>query len=111
MKAAIESLLQLGVIGEDWDGEGAAAPIPELIESALQLLRLPEFTDQLPIPSRVVPVNDGRIVLDFYLGKTYLSARIDSPGRARVMIVEPGQSPRFVSWVWSPAFPKVGWLH
>lgn len=105
LKASIESLLELGRIGEDWDGDGARAPIPELIDSAIQLIR-----SHMLIPARVVPINDGRIALDFYFGMTYLSARIDDPGQSRVMIVEPDGSTRFTSWKWSaPTVTTLAW--
>ena len=110
MRAAIEAILQMGTIGENWDGEGGAAPLPELIDSAISLVQSPEFIDRLPFPSRIVPVNDGRIALDFYVGKAYLSARIDAPGQARVMVIEPGSSPKFVSWQWAPSVQKLGWF-
>lgn len=105
LRVSIESLLELGSLGEDWDGDGARAPIPELIESAIQLIRSRGF-----IPARSVPINDGRIALDFYEGKTYLSARIDAPGLARVMIVEPGSATKFGTWKWSTPMPKLAWV-
>ena len=80
---ASASLLSLSGLQDNWDGEGAMAPIYLLIETARLLLeRLPR---NAPAPSRIVPSPVGSILIEWQIGKHYIEAEIDVPYRAEWM--------------------------
>jgi hypothetical protein len=96
-KDAVDELLQLRNLGDNWDGDGALAPIPELVDGAIEFINQRRYP--MP-PSRIVPVNDGRITLEWEIHGYYFSLRIESPSNGRQMVVMPNGDTEFykVSW-------------
>jgi hypothetical protein len=82
-------------LGADWDGLGAVAPSPELVESAIRLACL--FNDKGVIPPRgFVPGLDGSVNFEWQNPDgTIAEVEIDRPLHAQVMLMEPGKQPRF----------------
>jgi len=92
LRNSIDELLELRRLGNNWDGEGAAAPLPELVDSAISYLT----QRNIPIaPSRIVPVNDGRITLEWDFIGLFVSIRIQSPNQGRIMLVKPDGKTEF----------------
>jgi hypothetical protein len=98
VKKAIDELLELRRLGADWDGEGAVAPIPELVDGAIDFVAQRIYTP----PSRVVPINDGRIAVEWYQDGCFVSLRVESPYRGRQMFVKPDGSTQFSEIDWNP---------
>ena len=97
-RRVIDTLLALRNLGPDWDGEGATAPFPEIVDSAITLIKMREFRDAMPgPPSRISPINDGRIVLEWQYFGCYQSIRFDSPSKAKSMFEAPGKAAEFSS--------------
>lgn len=97
-RRSIDELLELRKIGSNWDGEGAAAPVPELIDSAISLINQNKFG--VP-PSRIVPVNDGRVSLEWDTNGYFISLRIESRYQGRKMLVKPNGATVFSVVNWS----------
>ena len=92
---AIGKIIELGRLGEDWDGLGARAPLRELLESAVGLAYLLCAKGVAP-PHCVVPGLDGSVNLEWQdLDGTIAEVEIDRPFHAEVMVIEAGQPPRF----------------
>ena len=100
--ASVDYLLRLRTIGDDWDGEGAVAPFPEIVDSAIALVRSDDFRRDVSNapPARIMPRNDGRLTLEWFFGEIYLSVRVDAPGTARCMYISPTGKEEFFSWNW-----------
>jgi hypothetical protein len=91
-RRSIDDLLELRQLAANWDGEGALAPLPELVDSAITFVR--EKRNPIP-PSRIVPLNDGRVTLEWEAAGYYLSLRFESPCQGRVMSIQPDGSTGF----------------
>ena len=81
---AIEQLEELRTLESGWDGDGALPPNPELIDAAINFVR-----DTGIRPTRIVPVNDGKISIEW--DDTRL--RIESPSHGLLMRMEDGLDP------------------
>jgi hypothetical protein len=89
---AINSIITFQYLGDDWDGLGAKAPSPELLESAIGLAYLLHDKGVSP-PSRVVPGLEGEVLFEWQEADgTYTDVEIVRPFIAEVMVVEPGKS-------------------
>jgi hypothetical protein len=88
---SVTELLQLRSIGSDWDGDGAEAPSPEIIDSIIAMIRSPRRQSFFPAPpTKINILRDGRIALDWYSpGNLYASARFDEPYKAELMVETP----------------------
>lgn len=96
-KNAVGELLELRGLGDDWDGEGAIRPTPAIIDSAIHLLnRSPSFA----AASRVIPLKDGRIAIEWYEAGNFWNLRVDGPGRGRLMTVK-SDGTEFLNVTWS----------
>lgn len=63
---AINRLMKLSRLGDDHDGEGAKAPRPESVETALSFLRTLDFFSPDP---RVGLDSDGNVAIEFHDGE------------------------------------------
>jgi hypothetical protein len=97
LKKTVDDLLELRRLGNDWDGEGAIGPVPEIVDSAIDLINANKYGP----PSRVVPVNDGRVSMEWYANGYFWSLRVDRPGHGRVMLVKPDGTTEFTEVSWS----------
>ena len=81
---------------DDWDGEGAIAPSPAIIESCRQLLH--EFQEMRAVrilcPTAIAAGPTGTILLAWYWGERYFEIEIVAPYRAEWFRSEPGVPPK-----------------
>ena len=59
---SIADLMEISQIGDNWDGDGAIAPEPDIVRGAINFL----CQSRLIMPNRIVPVNNGTIALEWY---------------------------------------------
>ena len=91
---AVQAILAMQHLGDDWDGLGAKAPSRELLESAIGLAFL-SLERGTPPPDRVVPGLDGVVIFEWQPADgTYTEVEIDRPFHAEVMVIEPGRPAR-----------------
>ena len=95
-RKTLDELLELRRLESDWDGDGAIAPIPEIVDSAIALI------DQTrgSMPNRIVPVNDGRITLEWERDGYFESLRVESPYNACQMVIQPDGTTTFSHMTW-----------
>jgi hypothetical protein len=74
------------LLTDDWDGEGAHAPAPGVVDTAVQLISLRWNEGRLPPPARVTISSDGTIIISWRGAGTYLEAEIEEPGRVQWML-------------------------
>lgn len=79
-------------LGDDWDGFGAAAPLHEVLQSAIGLAYC--FYEQgVDPPHRVTASVGGEVVFEWQdPDGTYTEVEIDGPLQAAVMVAEPGKT-------------------
>jgi hypothetical protein len=103
-----EQLLQWRGMGSDWDGDGADAPKPEIIDTIVGLIRSGvgrQILSENP-PDSVNALRDGTISLDWYLpASTHVIMRFDAPTVAQVIKISPGK-PTESFW---RTFPSESW--
>jgi hypothetical protein len=80
---------------DDWDGNGAVAPSPEVLRTVRQFMDRWSREDRLP-PGRIVASPAGSVVLEWREGGRYLEAEIDEPGTIEWMLEAPDGS--FSHW-------------
>lgn len=88
---AIETLLQLRLLEDDWDGLGAPAPSTALVDSALslaQILRQQRF----PPPCRVVAGLTGTVLFEWQsAGGGYFEVEMTQPRQVEWVLMVLGQ--------------------
>src|SRR5207237_9568318 len=90
----VQKIVALQDLSDDWDGSGATAPSPELLESAIGLTYL-LCAKGVPPPSRVVPGLEGAVLFEWQdPDGSYADVEIVRPFFAEVMVVEPGKPAR-----------------
>ncbi len=90
----IQTILQMQELADDWDGFGAKAPSPELLESAVGLADLLRQRGVEP-PQVVVAGVDGSVSFEWQDARGfYAEIEIVRPYFAEVMVLEPGKSPQ-----------------
>jgi hypothetical protein len=97
--AALEQVQRLQSLGADWDGQGAQAPSPVLLESARQLAEV-LARHAFPPPCRVVAGPDGEVLLEWQAGDAYLEAEIGRPGTAEWLLILPDQTSQHGEMSW-----------
>ncbi|HPM80566.1 MAG TPA: hypothetical protein PLF81_07685 [Candidatus Anammoximicrobium sp.] len=77
----IEELQRMGMLPDDWDGQGAQAPPRETVDWALDWVgQMRRYRQALP-PSRAVPGVAGEVYLEWQGESFYVVAEITSPAR------------------------------
>lgn len=84
-RKATSDLIKLGNLGNNWDGEGAVAPDQELIDSAIDCLKILSKKLELPPPTRITSSHDGEIVFEWQNANEYFQAEIKRPFQAKCM--------------------------
>ena len=70
----------------DWDGEGAEAPRPETVESAIRLMQKLQF-EGYDAPDRLIASLRGRIVAEWHpRNPRYVEVEISDVNRAEWMV-------------------------
>jgi hypothetical protein len=89
--AAINQIVAMQHLGENWDGLGAVPPPSELLTCAAGLaIVLKE--DGVPSPDRVVASTAGTVILEWQFGEEgYGEVEIDRLFHADVMYIEAGK--------------------
>jgi len=88
---AIQKIVGFQALENDWDGFGAKAPSPELLNSAFALAYALGEKGTDP-PDRVVPGVTGTILLEWQFSDgTYGEIEIVRPFYAEVMMIKPGE--------------------
>lgn len=73
-----QRLIDIQKLDEGWDGEGAEKIDPEIIKTAKILFQqLSENSSD--VPSRIIPTNDGAVVIEWRLDGFYTQAEIETP--------------------------------
>lgn len=93
-------LLELRRLRDNWDWEGARAPDPRVVDSAVDLLRHLQQCASTPPPSRTVASPDGVIVIEWQLPDEYVSVEISEPYHGTWMSHQPGGRARHWSETW-----------
>jgi hypothetical protein len=89
-----EELLRIGGLEDDWDGQGARAPDPAVIHSAVEWAKsVRRCPCVLPAP-QVVPGVDGEVLLVWQGESYYLEAEFSRPDQVEWMLSVPGQPTR-----------------
>lgn len=81
----VHGLRDLVFLPTNWDGYGAEAPDPDLVDSACQLLATLRTMSALPVPSRILPTQDGGVLVEWQTPDRYLEAEIVDVGRVEWM--------------------------
>ncbi|MCY2987013.1 MAG: hypothetical protein NTY19_03985 [Planctomycetota bacterium] len=90
----IEELQRIGMLTEDWDGQGAEAPPRETVDWAVDWVeQMRDYCQALP-PSRAVPGIVGEVYLEWQGESFYVVAEITSPARVEWTLSLPGQPNR-----------------
>jgi len=84
---------ELRFLSDDWDGEGALAPRPEIIAVAVGLLRGLMEQNWRP-PSQVAPSPTGGVIVGWRHGSDYFEAEIDGPDIVEWMSLREGEPAR-----------------
>lgn len=74
-----DDLLRLRSLGNDWDGQGAAAPHLSLVVAALRLLLSLRARPDMAVPDRVLAGVDGTIVFEWHTPLTHEEIEVVAP--------------------------------
>jgi hypothetical protein len=92
----LDDLLQIRLLEDDWDGQGAKAPSTELVDSAIGLAEIFRQQGQ-DAPCRIVPGVNGTVLFEWQHGDMYEEIEVLRPFYAEGIRIVPGQEP--VHWV------------
>lgn len=99
----IMQLRRIRSMRDDWDGEGAEAPKPEVVDSVEDLLLQIREDQSAPPPSRIVASPDGALVIEWQLGNDgYVEMECSEPYRAEWMIELLDRPPVHQEHSWMP---------
>lgn len=99
----IDDLIHIRSLHDNWDGEGAVAPQPELVDSLELFFGYIRAGDFLPPPSRIAASNQGTVVVEWQLENGhYLEAECDQPFHADWMSEVPNEPPLHWEESWRP---------
>lgn len=89
-----ENLLSIRSLQDDWDGDGADAPTPEVVDAASRFLNAIRRSKQFPVPNRIVPSPNGTVVIEWQLPNIYIEAEITAADTIEWMVQEGGHEPK-----------------
>lgn len=96
-------LLRIESLRDNWDGEGAEAPLPELVDSLVELLSTFRAEQTAPPPSRVVASPIGSVVIEWQLeDNVYAELECSEPYRAEWMLEVPNEQTTHWPQSWEP---------
>jgi hypothetical protein len=82
-------LLAIRGLDDDWDGQGAEAPPPALVDAAITLAQTLEARGLTP-PHRVIAGVDGTVSFEWISCSDYLEIEVMSPDYAEYRFVRSG---------------------
>jgi len=100
----LTELLRLRDYQDNWDGFGAQAPDPFIVDTAiafLHALRDRDFTDP---PQRVTLSPDGLVAIEWQIGAEFIRAEIGDGNDVEWMRARPGEETDF----WTEPLPQMG---
>jgi hypothetical protein len=74
----IDELLRLRQLQDDWDGEGALAPPPAVVDRAILIVQILRALDAPP-PDRIFPSTNGTIYFEWFTPLGYWEIEVISP--------------------------------
>jgi hypothetical protein len=77
----IDELLAIRKLEDDWDGQGAEAPNPAVVHTALNVALGLRATD-MPPAARVIAGVNGTVFFEWFHPTTYLEIEVTAPGQA-----------------------------
>jgi len=88
--AWIDELLTIRQLEDDWDGQGAPAPVTDVVDSSL-ILALLMRREGIAAPNLVTQGPSGRVHFDWLPGDgKYVELQVSAPNQAFVYIHTPG---------------------
>ncbi len=89
----IDDLLDIRRLTDDWDGLGAPAPKPRLVDSAIMLAGWMRGRGVLP-PARIVPGLTGTVLFEWQPGPgDYVEVEVTEPFTAELTVLRDGRPP------------------
>jgi len=88
--AAEQQLIEIAQLEDDWDGLGAEAPEPEILESAIELLSNLRSIHRSPPPVHIVASANGTILFEWQGEGFYSEVEVVEPGHAACMAQSAG---------------------
>jgi len=85
----IDELLRMRLLKDDWDGEGALAPHPSLVDGAISLARDLQ-ANGTPAADRVLASPNGTICFEWFTPLGYQEIEVISPVEAKFCWVPKG---------------------
>lgn len=85
----IDDLLALRHLEEDWDGQGAAAPHPSLVDGAIALAQDFQAKEMVPADRVIAGVN-GTLFFEWHRPTEYMEIEMTAPNQAEVRRVRKG---------------------
>jgi len=99
----VVNLRRIRSLRDDWDGEGANAPKPEVVDSVEDLFGLLRRNQSLPPPSRVVASSTGSVIIEWQMeGGVYFEAECSEPYRIEWMLETPNEGTVHREESWRP---------
>lgn len=95
-------LNQIRSLTDDWDGEGALSPTPELVDSVTELLKTLQSGKNVPPPSRIVVTPEGSTIVEWQTNEMYFEAEISTPYHAECMVELPDSTFEHFEQSWEP---------
>jgi hypothetical protein len=87
----IDKLLVVRGLADDWDGQGAEAPAPALVDGAIALAQSLQANGLRPADLAVAGVT-GTVILEWHDPAGYLELEVAAPDRAEGRWVEKGST-------------------
>ena len=84
-----KDLISIRSLDDNWDSEGAEAPMPELIDSAIELLEILKNKGYVSPPVRIVATPDGTVIFEWQNEIEYMEVEISEPYYAEWMLEKP----------------------
>lgn len=86
-KSAIDELLRIRLLSDDWDGEGSLAPEQEVVDSAIRMAT--DFDrNRMPPPDRVVVTVNGTIIFERIEDGTFMEIEVSAIDSATLRIID-----------------------
>lgn len=85
----IDDLLSLRNLPDDWDGQGASAPHPAIVDGAIRWAQWFR-AEQVEPADRVIAGVNGTILFEWFGSPGYAEAEVVTPDRAEVRLVVQG---------------------
>jgi hypothetical protein len=92
----------LAYLPDGWDGDNARAPDDELVTGVRELLAMLQRSDA-PAPSRILPIQDGGVLIEWTTPDRYLEIEIEEPYCGEFMEIREGAQTEHYRFCWRKA--------